>query len=52
MQTQILTIVNQQNDVIEKNKIVNVNKEINVNNNNLMSILLKTLIVVVKVERN
>ena len=52
MQTQILTIVNRQNDVIKKSKIINVNKQTNVNNNNLMSILLKTLIVVVKIKQN
>ena len=52
MQTQILTIVNRQNNVIKKREIVNVNKQVNVNNDNLMLILLKTLIVVVKIERN
>ena len=52
MQTQILIIANRQNNVIEKNKIVSVNKQTDVNNNDLMSILLKTLIVVVKVKRN
>ena len=52
MQTQILTIANRQNDIIEKREIVNINKQTNVDNNDLMSILLKTFAVVIKIKRN
>ena len=52
IQTQILRIANRQNDVIEKREIVNVNKQTNVDDDDLISILLKTFVVVIKVKRN